>query len=585
MLKIVKVKVSSFLSAAVLASVHSPATYAPAHVPCPSDSLLRVFTPANQTLHPREAQYVDARLQDLPATWNKWIDVDALGYDLQSLGGDQGVNFPKVGIALSGGGYRAALMGAGVLSALDSRDDKAAAAGTGGLLQVASYISGLSGGAWLLSSWAFSSMPMMRELVLGSEDGSNAGWITQADIFTPADADFPAPGTNASAASMLESSYYDAMLAGVQDKATAGFNVSLTDVWSRALSYHFLRGTNKENYFDNSTHGTGTRFSGGKPVDASSCVTGFDQAGFVFGTSSNLFAGLVNVTSGQVQGLSNSPGAATALKTVLGFLSSVSKGFLDVANYPNPFRGIKPGQFQDSDAGEIQLIDGGLNVENIPLSSLMIKARAVDVIVAVDASSDDANLWPNGIALYATSNRSVLVSSEVDQRFPPLPLAQADFVRMGLNQRPTFLGCNPKQLPPEFPLVVYIPNTPPVDGTDPITNTNTLKTQYSTNHTSRFLDAARSSAISGFVPNELGADPNFGKCLQCAAVDRARLKASPPVPRSEFCGKCFEQYCYEEGAQPGAVVGRKLEYFDPDTAGGEPMAMARRSRMSMTTKT
>ncbi|KDQ08025.1 hypothetical protein BOTBODRAFT_192001 [Botryobasidium botryosum FD-172 SS1] len=557
-----KVKLSSFLlSAAVLASAQSPTTYAPAHVPCPSDSLLRVFTPANQTLHPRETEYVDARLQDLPAAWNKWIDADALGYDLKSLGGDQGVNFPKVGIALSGGGYRAAFVGAGVLSALDSRYNQSTAAGTGGLLQVASYLSGLSGGSWTLSSLIFNSMPTMHELVLGSEDSDNAGWLAEADIFTPARADFPVAGINASAASSLDLSYYQAILAAVQSKAQAGFNVSLTDVssahgagtlWSsipdlasfqsRTLPYpiiladsrlatqpnlHGVPETNPVYEFTPFEMGSwdrnlssfvnvkyiGTQFSGGKPVNASSCVTGFDQAGIVFRTSSSLFNGLINTTSGEVHGLGSSPTTATVFKTMLRLLSSMSKGVLDVANYPNPFRGIKPGQFQDSGAGELQLIDGGMDDEVIPLSPLMVKARAVDVIVAVDGGSDDSNRWPAGKSLYATSKRSVSITSEVDQAFPPLPSSQADFVKMGLSQCPTFLGCDPKSSPPEFPLVVYIPNMPPVTGADPLTNTDTLKVRYSTNHASLFLDAVRESATSGFVPNKLGADPNFGKCL------------------------------------------------------------------------
>lgn len=100
-----------------------------------------------------------------------------------------------------------------------------------------------------------------------------------------------------------------------------------------------------------------------------------------------------------------------------------------------------------------------------------------------------------------------------------------------------------------------------------IFSTDTFKLQYSTKASSAFLDQAYSSATSGFVPNSLGADANFGKCIQCAAIDRARLKANPIVPRSDFCQNCFTQYCYdpESKTTPGAVVGRKLKYVDPDT--------------------
>jgi lysophospholipase len=74
--------------------------------------------------------------------WTDWIgDGSALGYSLS----DFNSNYARVGIAISGGGYRAAQYGAGVLSGLDARNSSAKAAGTGGLVQVTTYLSGLSG--------------------------------------------------------------------------------------------------------------------------------------------------------------------------------------------------------------------------------------------------------------------------------------------------------------------------------------------------------------------------------------------------------------------------------------------------------
>ena len=115
--------------------------------PCPdvtTDPLLRVFTAVNQSLNPSEESYVNTRLTTvIPNEWINWIgDGSAIGYNLSSL---NSTSFPKVGIAIGGSGLRAAQYGAGVLSALDSRNESAKAAGTGGLLQVTSYLSGLSG--------------------------------------------------------------------------------------------------------------------------------------------------------------------------------------------------------------------------------------------------------------------------------------------------------------------------------------------------------------------------------------------------------------------------------------------------------
>ena len=136
------------LSGVVYAINGTITDYAPlVNQPCPdvtTDPLLRIFTPVNQSLHPREGEYVNTRLTTvIPNEWEDWIgDGSAIGYNLSSF--NRGA-FPKIGIAVSGGGYRAAQFGAGVLSALDARNESAKAAGTGGLLQVTSYLSGLSG--------------------------------------------------------------------------------------------------------------------------------------------------------------------------------------------------------------------------------------------------------------------------------------------------------------------------------------------------------------------------------------------------------------------------------------------------------
>lgn len=75
---------------------------------------------------------------------------------------------PTVGLAVSGGGFRASLVGAGIFNAFDGRNKTAVKAGTGGILQLASYMTGLSGGAWFVSSLAINSFPTLHDLILGS---------------------------------------------------------------------------------------------------------------------------------------------------------------------------------------------------------------------------------------------------------------------------------------------------------------------------------------------------------------------------------------------------------------------------------
>jgi lysophospholipase len=140
----------SFVFAVLAQDQGSPIDYAPnVNQSCPDvtlNPLIRVFTPENQTLHPDESQYVNSRLKNvIPQAWADWIgDGSKLGYN-QSVATFFQSNSPKIGIAISGGGYRAAQYGAGVLSGFDARNDSAKQTGTGGLLQVTSYIAGLSG--------------------------------------------------------------------------------------------------------------------------------------------------------------------------------------------------------------------------------------------------------------------------------------------------------------------------------------------------------------------------------------------------------------------------------------------------------
>lgn len=154
-----------------------------------------------------------------------------------------------------------------------------------------------------------------------------------------------------------------------------------------------------------------------------------------------------------------------------------------------------------------------------------------------------------------------------------MPTSEADAVRDQLNRRPTFFGCNPTDTSStESPLVIYIPNAPPSNGGDPVTNTDSFKLKYTDKHVELFLEQAFGSATSGFIPGQLGADPEWPKCLQCAAVDRQRFKASvnggTVIPRSSQCETCFDRYCYDPANPPSAdklaVVGRKLTFVDPD---------------------
>lgn len=132
----------------------SIANYAPTVGSCPNSStssanstFIRTFTPESQSINSQEQAYISARESNVIAgAWSAWLgDGSGIGYNLSSFQG----YFPRVGVAIGGASLRTAQFGAGVLSALDARNGTANKIGTGGLLQVASYLAGSSGKSYV----------------------------------------------------------------------------------------------------------------------------------------------------------------------------------------------------------------------------------------------------------------------------------------------------------------------------------------------------------------------------------------------------------------------------------------------------
>ena len=98
---------------------------------------------------------------------------------------------------------------------------------------------------------------------------------------------------------------------------------------------------------------------------------------------------------------------------------------------------------------------------------------------------------------------------------------------------------------------------------------STFKLDYTQLHTRLFIDQVHANTIGGFVPNTNSPDPNFGKCLQCISIDRARYNVNPPAERSSFCTQCLQQYCFDPNnlTSVSELPGRKLNFVDPDPQG------------------
>lgn len=89
-------------------------------------------------------------------------------------------------------------------------------------------------------------------------------------------------------------------------------------------------------------------------------------------------------------------GNNTLTRLLGGIITKILGKDNDIATYPNPFAGLNPNTFSDTDQVDLDLVDGGEDNENVPLWPLLHQDRNVDVILALDASADTSLNWPNG---------------------------------------------------------------------------------------------------------------------------------------------------------------------------------------------
>ncbi|KAH8698062.1 lysophospholipase Plb3 [Phaeosphaeriaceae sp. PMI808] len=479
---------------------------------------------------------------------------------------------PNIAVAVSGGGYRALMHGAGVISAFDNRTHNSTLPGNiGGLLQASTYLSGLSGGSWLVGSLYIPKLRSVQDIFRMNPNDTNSLWQFDNSIIE-------GPAT------LSTPRYYTNIMDDVDNKGTAGFNTTITDLWGRGLSFQLFNASdggpdytfsgvaqdrdfqsasaplpiivalerapnqllipsNSSVYeispwelgtFDPPTAAfaplryVGSNFRAGAIPEAESCVSGFDNAGFVVGTSSSLF----NQAYLQINKTDIPPRMQDYLNRKL---EEVGKGNSDVSNWVNPFYQYREENNTNANSKTLSLVDGGEDLQNIPLHPLLQPLRKVDVIFAVDGSADTAApgaYWPNGTALVATYQRSLLKTGH-KVPFPPIP-DQNTFVNLGLNSRPTFFGCDTKNLTESSPLIVYIPNSPYTY------NANISTFQLETNNTER-----NSIIQNGYNVATRGngtLDKDWLSCIGCAILSRSFDRNGVTTPT--LCGQCFQRYCW-----------------------------------------
>ncbi|RYP72586.1 hypothetical protein DL771_004081 [Monosporascus sp. 5C6A] len=572
------------------AKADAPNGYAPAPVACPSTS--PVVRPA-KALSPQETAWLERRGN---VTMSALVDVleraNLTGIDvrayLQSIT-ESGRMLPTIGIALSGGGYRALMNGAGAMAAFDSRSTNSTTPGQlGGLLQAVTYLSGLSGGSWLVGSLYTQNFTAVESITRTTD-----GFLSELWQFNETIIEGPA--------TLSVSDYYRQLQNAVDHKADAGYNTTITDYWGRALSYQLFNATDGGPAYTFSSIATdspfaealmpmpiivalerpfgqlliwenstvfefnpwemgsydpgnpafaplryvGSDFTNGSLPSGSQCTAGVDNVGFVVGTSSSLF----NQAFLQLARVSNLPDFL--VRSLNATLSRISEDNTDIASWPNPFFQYNAEDNRNADSPTLNLVDGGEDLQNIPLHPLIWSLRKVDVILAVDGSADTITHWPNGTALVATYRRSVSGYPQETSGFPSVP-DQNTFVNLGLNHRPTFFGCDPNNMTQPGPLIVYLPNAP--------------YTYYSNVTTSQleFTNEERQEIIhNGYnvvTMANASVDAQWPACLGCAILSRSFHRTETEIP--PVCFSCFDRYCWNgtinsttaAAYEPGQIV-------------------------------
>merc|ERR1711881_190092 len=214
----------------------------------------------------------------------------------------------------------------------------------------------------------------------------------------------------------------------------------------------------------------------------------------------------------------------------------------DIAQWkPNPFYAYNNAS-SIATSLELSLVDGGEDLQNIPLYPLIQPVRAVDVIFAVDSSADTTYSWPNGTALVATYERSLNATIANGTAFPSIP-AQNTFVNLGLNNRPTFFGCNSSNTSSTTPLIVYLPNSPYTYHS----NVSTFQLEYTKEQQYAIVQNGYNVATQGNGTR----DSNWPTCVGCAILQRSLERTQTEIP--QVCQDCFSQYCWDgrvDNSQP-----------------------------------
>ncbi|EOD50301.1 putative lysophospholipase plb1 protein [Neofusicoccum parvum UCRNP2] len=517
------------LAAVKRGSPQAPNGYTPAEVACPSS---RPTLRNALSLSSEETAWLEKRRNNTVSPMRELLGrLNITGFDSNSYIENAANNvsaLPNIGIAVSGGGYRALMNGAGAAAAFDSRTPNSTNTGhLGGLLQAATYFAGLSGGGWLVSSLYGNNFTSVQDIINTTPEQSGSLWQFGNSIFE---------GPDTGGIQVLSTAqYYSTLEDQVSGKRDAGFDTSITDYWGRALAFQLLNASSGGPGYTYSSISDDSYFQNGDSPMPILVADGREPGQLVISSNTTNFE-------------FNPWEMGSYDPTVFGFVplryvgSNFSAGLgednNDIADWsPNPFYNWSNETNPSAQSKRLTLVDGGEDLQNIPFNPLIQPLRNVDVIFAVDSSADtvteEALNWPNGTAMVATYERSLNASMGNGTIFPSVP-DQNTFVNLGLNSHPTMFGCDASNFSSTTPLVVYIPNSPYIYHS----NVSTYTMSYNNTERNAIIENGYDVATMGNGT----VDPQWPTCVGCAIMSRSWNRTGTTVP--DVCTDCFNRYCW-----------------------------------------
>ncbi|KAI1009989.1 hypothetical protein LB503_011534 [Fusarium chuoi] len=499
---------------------------------------------------------------------------------------------PVVGLSVSGGGTQSGLGGLGVWQAFDARSAIARAARTGGLTQLFSYTTGLSGGGAvtvsLLAANNFTTTDGVKKASNFSLDYSSGPDGNQTAFFTSIFENMGAKDESGFPVSVADTfgQFWgtwlpdDKVYSNYSDIASKNTAFTLGDApmpimcfaevipgKSPEIGKLMYPGFNKSTRFNLTAYEVtpfefgswvggrvqafiqtkflGTSMTEGKPQNKSECVQGFDKLMLMQGTTANAFTAWF---------IDSFYGIPVFAKRWLGKRQKVNPDINDVPvpkdQYDNPLVQLVnetamyfdltfneslwatyPNPFEDYN-DDMKGVSELLLVDG----SLTLESNPLRPLIIPERKVDLIIVYeassdaPNSWVNGSNLINTALSASQGNIPFPKIPDVNT-IVAQNLSFQPTFFGCNASS---STPLLLWLPNAPWTG----YTNYSYTQTQFTPNQ----VDIALENAFQVATYGNGSVDENWPACLACAAIKGSLRRLDIEMPKQ--CEECFERHCW-----------------------------------------